>query len=212
MRTITMQYNRLNTNNRKTEKEQTKEINKNTNKEKTTQNNTSEVELLKLYLEELKSIPPADELLKKELMQAASNGKQEARNQLAEIYLMQAVQLAATYRGRGVGLADLIQEANVGLMEALAKPNITEKQILTSIETALKQAIATERKEAELGEQIAARLNTLSDAAKDLADRHGKEPTTKELAEYLHTTEEEVQSDINLSLNLLSINDSYQQS
>ena len=196
-----MKYNWLNVDDMEPEEADKK-------KKETNETQNSEIELLKLYLEELKSIPPADELLKKELMQAASNGKQEARKQLAEIYLMQAVQLAATYRNRGIGLADLIQEANIGLMEALTKPKITEKQILTSIETALKQAVAKETKEAEVAEQIAARLNTLSDAAKELANRHGKEPTVEELAEYLHIIVEEVQNDMKLSLNVLSITES----
>ena len=201
MREIPMKYNWLNVDDMEPEEADKK-------KKETNETQNSEIELLKLYLEELKSIPPADELLKKELMQAASNGKQEARKQLAEIYLMQAVQLAATYRNRGIGLADLIQEANIGLMEALTKPKITEKQILTSIETALKQAVAKETKEAEVAEQIAARLNTLSDAAKELANRHGKEPTVEELAEYLHIIVEEVQNDMKLSLNVLSITES----
>ena len=181
-------------------------------KEPSNKTNTSEIELLEIYLKDLKSIPQASELQKKELMQAASSGRQEAKKQLAELYLMQAVQIAATYRGQGVSLADLIQEANIGLMEALSETKITEKQILTSIENTLKRAIEEENKASKTGKQLAERLNLLSDTAKELASQHGKEPTIKELAEYLHITEEEVQNDIQLSLNVLSITDSYSKS
>lgn len=163
----------------------------------------AEVALLELYLEELKAVPPVGELRKKELMQEASNGKQEARKKLVEIYLMQAVQLAAAYRGRGVGLADLIQEANVGLMEAMLADTITEKSILESMEAALIQALAEEGREVEVGEQIAARLNMLSDAAMELAERYGREATMEELAEYLSLTVDEVQRGMRVSLDAI---------
>lgn len=177
-------------------------------KEKTEKLETDpEIELLKIYLNDLKYLPPVGELLKKELMQKASNGDREASKQLAEIYLMQAVSLAAKYRGRGVGLADLIQEANVGLMEAMLEEQITEESILASIENALEHAVAEESRESDIGEQIAARLNILSDAAKELADRHGKEPTAEELAEYLHMTVDEVKRYMKLSLDVLGAED-----
>lgn len=163
----------------------------------------SEIELLKFYLEDLKSLPPVSEHFKMELMQKVSNGDREASKRLVEIYLMQAVSLAAKYRGRGVGLADLIQEANVGLMEAMLEEQVTEESILLSIENALKKAVAQESRESDAGEQIAARLNVLSDAAKELADRYGKEPTAEELAEYLHMTEDEVKNYMKLSLDVL---------
>lgn len=209
-----MNHNQSNLNNKKRETLESKNSNQKHSKKKkeVPENNTSETELLKIYLEELKEIPLASDSLKKELMLSASNGNQEARNQLTELYLIQAVQLAGTYCGQGVSLADLIQEANLGLMEAMLEKNITENQILATIETSLKRIIAKEQKEAKISKQIAIRLNTLSDAANELAKRHGKEPTTEELAEYLHIPVEEVQNDINLSLKVLNTTTPYQQS
>ncbi len=185
---------------------------KSPNKKSASESSTSETELLKLYLEELKKIPPANDSQKKELLSSASTGNQEAKNRLTELYLMQAVQLAAKYCGQGVSLADLIQDANLGLTEAISKKEFTETQILASIEASLKHAVAKEQKEAEISSQLADRLNTLSDAAKDLAKRHGKEPTKEELAEYLHLTVEEIEHDINLSLTVLNTTIPYQQS
>lgn len=168
----------------------------------------TEEKLLELYIEELKAVPPVEEFLRKEWMQKASNGDQEARKRLAESYLLQTLHLAAKYRGQGVGLADLIQEANVGLMEAIDKETVTEVNILTSVEEALKRVVEEERKETKIGEQLADRLNMLSDTAKELAKRYGKEPTIEELADYLHITVEEVQSDMKLSLDVLSVKNS----
>ena len=165
----------------------------------------TEEKLLELYIEELKAVPPVEEFLRKEWMQKASNGDQEARKRLAESYLLQTLHLAAKYRGQGVGLADLIQEANVGLMEAIDKETVTEVNILTSVEEALKRVV---EKETKIGEQLADRLNMLSDTAKELAKRYGKEPTIEELADYLHITVEEVQSDMKLSLDVLSVKNS----
>lgn len=182
-----------------------KERNQKRERERFGSDRDAEAELLALYLEELKAVPPVEELMKKELMQAASDGKQEARKRLAEIYLMQAVQLAAAYRGRGVGLADLIQEANVGLMEAMLEKEITEQSILDSIEEALRRALAEEGRVVQAGEQMAERLNRLSDAAKELAERYGTEPSAEELAEYLHLTVEEVESGMKISLDVLCV-------
>ncbi len=80
--------------------------------------------------------------------------------------------------------------------------------ILTSVEEALKRVVEEERKETKIGEQLADRLNMLSDTAKELAKRYGKEPTIEELADYLHITVEEVQSDMKLSLDVLSVKNS----
>lgn len=160
----------------------------------------TEIALLELYLEELKAVPPVGELRKKELMQAASNGTEEARTRLAEVYLMQAVQMAAAYCGQGVGFADLVQEANVGLMEAMLGDPITEEAILESIEAALKRALEEEGREVKTGEKMATRLNRMSDAAAELAERYGREATVEELAAYLCMSVEEVQMGMKISL------------
>lgn len=167
----------------------------------------AEVALLKLYLEELKAVPPVGELMKKELFQAASDGKEEARKRLAEAYLLSAVQTAAAYCGQGIGFADLVQEANVGLMEAMLNDKITEKSILESIEAALKRALAKERQEAKTREQTAALLNRMSDAAAELAKQHGREASVEELAVYLGRTVDEVQRGMKLSLEAIHFGD-----
>jgi len=164
-----------------------------------------EVALLNFYMEDIKALRTVDEEEKRSLMKRVSSGEREAVKLLTEAYLMKAIQLAARYRGRGLGLADLIQEANVGLMEAMGKEQITEESILASIESSLKRAIEKECLESEKKEQLVERMNLLSDTAKEWTKRYGKEPTVRELAEYLHLTVEEVKQEMKLSLDVLSV-------
>lgn len=176
-------------------------------------NTDAEIKHLKLYLEELEYIPDVDESVKEELMQTISSGSKEAgekaKKRLAEVYQMQAVKLASEYLGEKVELADLIQEANIGMLEAMLEIPVTEIGILNAMDAALRRAVSKERKERKAGEQLAARLNRLSDAAEELAKRYGREPAAEELADYLHMTTDEVRQDMKLSLDALGSGDSF---
>lgn len=172
-------------------------------KEKTTEE--EEVELLKIYLDDLKAIPPISKEEKAVLIQQTQQGDKNASKRLAESFLMQAIQLAAEYKGQGISLADLIQEANVGLMEAMLSETITEETILASIRKALENAVSEEERECETGEQLATRINDLNEAAQELAARHGKEATPEELAELLHLTVEEVREYMKISLDAINV-------
>ena len=102
-----------------------------------------ELEILELYLEELKALPRIELEEKEMLFKDLKEGKEKAREKLTEAYLLTAVEMAAGYKNRGIGLADLIQEANVGLMAALSEPEekIDDNFIRKSIDLALKKAV-----------------------------------------------------------------------
>ena len=75
--------------------------------------NNKELEVLKMYLEEIKMVSPVQEGEKEKLLKEYQEGKKEVRNRLMELYLMDTLQIASAYKGQGIGLSDLIQEANM---------------------------------------------------------------------------------------------------
>lgn len=165
-----------------------------------------ELEILELYLEELKALPRIELEEKEILFQDLKTGKEKAREKLTEAYLLTAVEMAAGYKNRGVGLADLIQEANVGLMAALSgsEEQIDDNFIRKSMDLALKKAVQEETQAEEIGEYLVENVNRLNEAARELAEINGKEPTIEELSQHLHMTEEEVREFMKISLDASS--------
>ncbi len=165
-----------------------------------------ELEILELYLEELKALPRIELEEKEMLFKDLKEGKEKAREKLTEAYLLTAVEMAAGYKNRGIGLADLIQEANVGLMAALSEPEekIDDNFIRKSIDLALKKAVQEEMQAEEIGEYLVENVNRLNEAARELAEINGKESTIEELAEHLHRTKEEVREFMKISLDASS--------
>ena len=66
---------------------------------------------------------------------------------------------------------------------------------------ALKKAVQEEMQAEEIGEYLVENVNRLNEAARELAEINGKEPTIEELAEHLHRTKEEVREFMKISLN-----------
>lgn len=166
-----------------------------------------ETEFLQLYIEDLKNIEPEREDEKRQLFEALICGNDAAVSRLAELYLMQAVQLASGYRGQGLGLADLIQEANVALLTVLAglddADNANDGYITDYIKKHLQEMLAAEQNEKQSEEELADRINLLSDTTKMLAERFGREATLQEISEFTKLTEEEIKILMKMSLDAL---------
>jgi len=166
-----------------------------------------ETEFLQLYIEDLKNLEPEKEGEKEALFDKCIGGDNDAAKRLVELYLMKSVQLASKYRGQGLSLADLIQEANVALLLAFAdldeKEKANDEYVISYVEEHIKQAIATERAERSSEEELADRINLLSDVTKELAERFGREATIEEIKEYTKFTEDEIKTLMKISLDAL---------
>lgn len=169
--------------------------------------NDKELEILELYLEELRVIPKIKPEEKEKLWESLKAREEKARTKLAESYLLTAVEIAAQYKNRGIGLADLIQEANMGLMAALSETEqqIDDEFIRKNINIALKRAVQEEIEAEEAAQYLTEQVNRLDEAAKELAERNGREASVEELAQYLHMTEEEVKEFMKISLDASSL-------
>lgn len=174
------------------------------NKEEASEENSKELEILKMYLEEVKTVPPVKPGEKEELLGAYANGRKEVRNRIMELYLMDTLQIASEYREQGIGLSDLIQEANMGLVLALEEMVTDDLQIKKRIRTAVEAALAEEGRAGAIGEHVAEEINRLDEASQALTERSGQAPTIEELMEYLGMPEDELREYMSISLNAIN--------
>lgn len=163
-----------------------------------------ELEILRMYLEEVKSIPVMQVGEKEQLLKAYAEGRKTVRDRIMELYLMDTLQIASEYRDQGIGLSDLIQEANMGLLVALEDMVTEDAMIKQRIRTAVETALAAEGKEGAIGEHLAEEINRLDEASQTLTERNGQAPTIEELMEYLGMPEEELREYMKISLDAIN--------
>lgn len=80
-----------------------------------------EVDLVKIYLKEIRRFPLLSREEEIELAQRAERGDQEAKEKLINANLKLVVSIAKNYQGHGIPLLDLIQEGNLGLLKTIER-------------------------------------------------------------------------------------------
>lgn len=162
-----------------------------------------------MYLEEMELIRPLDQEEEKSVLAAAAGADKEARNRLVEGCLSAALKIAKEYEGRELPVSDLVQEANMALMMAASEydgsqdwPAFSEMKIRQAIEAALLE----QKSEAEIEENMAARVNVLQTVSQVMAKELGREATVEELAEKMKMTPDEIKDIMKLALDALTVN------
>ena len=177
-------------------------------KTETAQEKDRELEILKMYLEEVKAVQPAGEGERESLLQTyaqfGENVDKEIKKRIMELYLMDTLQIASEYRELGVGLSDLIQEANMGLILALEDMVTEDVGIKGRIREAVEAALSEEGRAGAIGEHLAEEINRLDEASQVLTERKGEAPTIEELMEYLGMPEDEIREYMKISLDAIN--------
>lgn len=177
-------------------------------KTETAQEKDRELEILKMYLEEVKAVQPAQagerESLLQTYAQTGENADKEVKKRIMELYLMDTLQIASEYREQGVGLSDLIQEANMGLILALEDMVTEDSEIKKRIREAVEAALSEEGRAGAIGEHLAEEINRLDEASQVLTERKGEAPTIEELMEYLGMPEDEIREYMKISLDAIN--------
>lgn len=163
-----------------------------------------ELEILKMYLEEVKAVAPAGEGERERLFAEYKNGSEQAEERLIKLHLMDTLQIASEYKEQGMVLSDLIQEANMGLLLALRDGETEEEEIRKRIREAVEEVLDIEGREETMQEHLTEELNRLDEASKKLAEENGKAPAIEELAEYLGMTEEMIREYMKISLDAVN--------
>lgn len=161
--------------------------------------------LLQMYLDELQEIEPISEKELEILVKRSHDGDLTARNRIVEGHLKYALSVLWEYLNRGVELTDLISEANVALIRAV--DDYTQGDLKEDITRAIREAalrlIEEDGQMHTADEDLARRVNELSDLSVEMVQELGRSPTNAELAHRLNISEEVVESLIRMSIDAL---------
>ena len=164
-------------------------------------------DIYRVYMEEIAAIPPCSEAENAKLLGEIRNGNKAARERLIEGNLKNALFFVQDYINKGVPMADLIQEASMELM-MLADEGFEgsfEKLLESRIRVRMEEIINDQKKEADIEEEMLARVNVLQEASKSMAEELGREAKLSELAERMKMTEDEVREIMKVTMDALSM-------
>lgn len=164
-------------------------------------------DIYRVYMEEIAAIPPCSEAENAKLLGEIRNGNKAARERLIEGNLKNALFIVQDYINKGVPMADLIQEASLELM-MLADEGFEgsfEKLLESRIRVRMEEIINDQKKEADIEEEMLARVNVLQEVSKSMAEELGREAKLSELAERMKMTEDEVREIMKVTMDALSM-------
>ena len=164
-------------------------------------------DIYRVYMEEIAAIPPCSEAENAKLLGEIRNGNKAARERLIEGNLKNSLFFVQDYINKGVPMADLIQEASLELM-MLADEGFEgsfEKLLESRIRVRMEEIINDQKKEADIEEEMLARVNVLQEVSKSMAEELGREAKLSELAERMKMTEDEVREIMKVTMDALSM-------
>ena len=164
-------------------------------------------DIYRVYMEEIAAIPPCSEAENEKLLGEIQNGNKAARERLIEGNLKNALFFVQDHINKGVPMADLIQEARLELM-MLADEGFEgsfEKLLESRIRVRMEEIINDQKKEADIEEEMLARVNVLQEVSKSMAEELGREAKLSELAERMKMTEDEVREIMKVTMDALSM-------
>ena len=160
-----------------------------------------------MYLEELEAVAEAGPEEELSLLERLAAGDVSARERLIEGNLKRVLEYAKEYDGRGLPMGDLVQEGNMALTalameyESGAFQELLRERVRACIEAALEE----QRMEAEIEENVAARVNVLQEVSRVLAKELGREATVEELAAKMKMTEDEIRDIMKVTLDAVNV-------
>ena len=161
--------------------------------------------ILQMYLDELQAIEPVSEKELAILIKKAHDGDLTARNRIIEGHLKYALSILWEYLNKGVELTELISETNVALINTV--DGFTDGDLKAQIDKAIRQAasrlIDEDGRIRSQDEDLARRVNELSDLSVEMVQELGRAPTNAELAHRLNISEDVVASLIRMSVDAL---------
>ena len=146
---------------------------------------------LRLYLEEVASIPACGDVAL--LAEKYLAGDKTVVDGLTNLMLSRVIAQAFALAGQGVLLLDLIQEGSLGLWQAIvtfAGGNL-ESHCDRAIRRTLAKAVALQARENGVGQRMRQAMEDYRSVDERLLAELGRNPTVEEMAEAMHLSVEE---------------------
>jgi RNA polymerase nonessential primary-like sigma factor len=174
-----------------------------------------EVELAKrieagLYAEHLLTASNSFSAARRRDLRALVIDGSRAKDHLLRANLRLVVSLAKRYTGHGMPFLDLIQEGNLGLIRAVEKFDYTKGFKFSTYATwwirqAISRAMADQSRTIRLPVHLVEQVNKLQRLRREMNQSLGREATDAELAAELDVPEERIRELIDLSRDLVSL-------
>lgn len=159
---------------------------------------------VKAYLKSIGNHPRLNFEQEKALSERAQRGDQTAINELVECNLLLVVSVAKKYYGCGLPLLDLIQEGNLGLIKAAEKYDGSKGFRFSTyahywIRQAISRALGDQSRTIRIPANMVELLSKVKKATAELTQKNERQPTDKEIADFLGVELEKVQTVMDIS-------------
>ena len=159
---------------------------------------------VKAYLKSIGNHPRLNFEQEKELSARALNGDQDAINELVSCNLLLVVPIAKRYYGCGLPLLDLIQEGNLGLITAAKKYDGTKGWRFSTYATywirqSISRALGDQSRTIRIPANMVELLGKVRKATNELTIKFKRQPTDEEIAKYLDEDLDKVQTVLDVS-------------
>lgn len=159
---------------------------------------------VKAYLKSIGNHPRLNFEQEKELSARALNGDQDAINELVSCNLLLVVPIAKRYYGCGLPLLDLIQEGNLGLITAAKKYDGTKGWRFSTYATywirqSISRALGDQSRTIRIPANMVELLGKVRKAINELTIKFKRQPTDEEIAKYLNEDLDKIQTILDVS-------------
>lgn len=159
---------------------------------------------VKAYLKSIGNHPRLNFDQEKELSVKALKGDQDAINELVSCNLLLVVPIAKRYYGCGLPLLDLIQEGNLGLIKAAQKYDGTKGWRFSTYATywvrqSISRALGDQSRTIRIPANMVELLGKIRKVTNELILKNHRQPTDEEIAKYLNEDLEKVQTILDIS-------------
>lgn len=159
---------------------------------------------VKAYLKSIGNHPRLSFEQEKELSVRALNGDQDAINELVSCNLLLVVPIAKRYYGCGLPLLDLIQEGNLGLITAAKKYDGTKGWRFSTYATywirqSISRALGDQSRTIRIPANMVELLGKVRKATNELTIKFKRQPTDEEIAKYLDEDLAKIQTILDVS-------------